>query len=436
MNVTSVKEIFSIDIRSAALFRMFVAAYILLDAVNRITLVPAFYSDAGVYPRQVVLLDNYEFAYHFQLMFLSGSEWFSYLFFSILLIAGLCLLLGYKTRVATVVCWLLFCSAIVRDGVTANSGDILLIQLLFWGMFLPLGAKWSLDGKRKEQKHEHSKTSFSAATVGLYVQFVLLYITTGYFKGQYLSWVDGTHMYITFSRFEFMKPIAFLIYPHYELLSFMTWFTLILELFGPLLFFVPVCFLFFRMTGIFLFAALQIGVAVMMNVGFFPISSLAGIVVFLPSAFWDLFREKLFGAAKELKSEGNMNAGQYPATGRTGLWLNTALSRVIVYVTLWNISELPNRFLFPEKLKNPGYYLKLDQRWAMYSSTPYYSEYYSVMAYYSDGSSKDLLKTYTKEFNSSDEFRHVVFRNFRWRKFLFERIHSRDYHFIRPLYLD
>jgi len=278
--VTDVEEVFSIDIRSLAIFRMLLGVYIVADAIDKFSLVTPFFSDDGVIPRSMVDLSNIEYAYHLQLSLVSGSEWFGYLYLSVLLIGGLLLIVGYKTRIITILCWLLFSSLIVRMDAISNSGDTLLILLLFWGMFLPLGAKWSVDSLLNGTVLK--KKIFSAATIALYIQFALLYITTGMFKGKYLSWHDGSHLYLTFSRFEYMNPIAFLFYPYEELLSFLTHFTLFLELFGPLLFFIPIYFLPVRMMGILLFAGLQISIAIFMKVGFFPISSLAGC--------WCLFR--------------------------------------------------------------------------------------------------------------------------------------------------
>jgi len=442
MKPVHVKEIFSIDFRSAALYRMLLGMYVVFDAVNRISLTPTFYSDTGLFPRSAVPLEHFEHAVHFHGLFLSGSGWFAALFFTVMAIAGLCLFIGFKTRAATVLCWFLFCNAIVRDGLTTNSGDILLIQLLFWGMFLPLGRVFSLDSRIEDiQIRPKIHLHFLAASVGLYVQFVLIYITTGMFKGQYHSWLDGTHLYITFSRFEYMTPLAFLIYPWYDLLAFLTKLTLILELFGPLLFFIPFYFLFFRMTGILLFLGLQVSILLTMNVGFFPIASIAGIIVFLPTGFWKKVRKISYAKREEeTGKEGierhNDKFKKINNSPTQTAAVNLFLTTVIIYITAWNLSELPGRYSLSDTLKKPGYFLKLDQRWAMFSSTVFYAQYYSVPATYSDGTTTDLLKDLKKELNSSEEYHHIVFKNFRWRKFLAERIYSSKYIFLRPHLID
>lgn len=428
--MATVREIFSVDGRSAALLRIFLGFYIVLDAINRIYLTPAFYSDSGVIPRSAMPLVQFEHAYHFQLLFLSGGEWFSVLFFTVLAISGFCLLAGYKTRFFTILCWFLVCTANVRDSLTINSGDILLMQLLFWSMFLPLGRFWSADSRFRKSVSSNKKNFFSAATVAIHVQFILLYITSGIFKGQYSSWIGGSHLYITFSRFELMTPLSEYFYYMPDLLSLLTKATLVLELFGPLLLFIPFAFLYFRMIGIILFLGLQLSILFLMNVGFFPIASIAGIVVLIPTEFWE--------KAKRTVDPGNYK-NETPKKIHSNTWRHIrefTLYLILAYVVLWNISELPKTFDIPEKLKKPAYFLKLDQKWAMFSATPIYGNYYSVPATLSDGNTIDLLADYKKEYERSDGFEHVVFKNFRWRKYISDRLDSDKYEHLRSYFVD
>lgn len=433
----SVKEIFSIDIRSAAIFRVLLGLYIIFDSLNRIHLAPAFYSDDGALPRLVMPLEGYETSYHFQLLFLSGTEWFSILFFSVLALLGLLLLLGYKTKHVIVLCWIFVCTSNVRDTLSINSGDTLMMQLLFWGMFLPLANAYSLEKFLSKHSSNFAKqeSHFSVASVALHVQFVLLYITSGIFKGQYYSWIGGTHLYITFSRFELMTPLSEFFYYMPDLLNFLTKFTLLLELFGPLLLFIPFGFLYFRMIGIGLFLGLQLSILLLMNVGFFPIASIAGILVLIPTEFWNKFNQfvshKKGETSKIESTESALGASKWWKTAR-----EITLSFILVYIVTWNISELPKTFDMPEALKKPGYFLNLDQKWAMFSATPIYGNYYSVPAVLSDGSTIDLLADYKKEYERTDGFHHVVFKNFRWRKYISDRLDSDRFEHIRPYFLD
>lgn len=98
----TVEEVFSLDVRSLALFRVLMGVYIIADAIDKFSLVSPFFSDNGVIPRSLVDLSNIEHAYHLQLSMVSGSEWFGYLYLSLLLIGGILLMVGYKTRIVTI----------------------------------------------------------------------------------------------------------------------------------------------------------------------------------------------------------------------------------------------------------------------------------------------------------------------------------------------
>lgn len=420
------KTIFSLDIRSLALMRIFLGIAIILEAINRIKFIPAFYSEAGIVPQEMVSLDNITHAFHFHLMFISDTEWFALLFFIVLLIFGILLLAGYKTRIATFFSWILFCSAIVRDPLTSHAGDTLLIVLLFWSLFLPLGKVFSIDSLRKPQEKKRTYLEFSPATIAMYIQFCLVYITTGLFKANYSTWLDGSHLYITLSRFDYVEPLAFLVYPYYELLTFLTYFTLYLELFGPLLLFIPIYFFGFRMLAIFLFIGLQVSIGLLMDVGIFPLISIAGILVFLPSGFWNSITplvEKCFSKIKLplYRCVKNSFPDKKPSIQFTKKWRNAMHGFVvasIIYVSLWNIGEVSRSFDWPEYLKKPGYHLKLNQNWSMFAVPTNKSEYLALEVTYDDGTVEDLMENIRfDKSRSNSEFHHEYYNNYRWRIF-------------------
>jgi hypothetical protein len=441
------EEVFSLDSRSLAIFRIMLGLYLFLDMINRIMLVPSFYSDSGILPRYLVDLDQIEYAWHLHLMMISGTEWFACLFLGLLLLFSLLLMAGYKTRWMTFWCWLLFSSVIIRDPLTRHAADTLVILLLFWGMFLPLDRSWSVDSLLHKKENSQNLNILSAETVGMYVQFLLFYITTGWFKGMHMSWLDGTHLYITFSRFDYAEPLAFLVYPHYELLSFLTHFTLVLELFGPLLFLIPIFFMFFRLAGIFLFIGLQVSIGLTMDVGLFPLVSIAGVLVFLPRQFWEKLTDRMsFEAPGTVKNMGIWLESWLPEKvfsfhlfkpyqkERYKIYSESFLVLVIAYVTLWNVYELSHKDL-PDPVKKPGYYLKLDQRWSMFASPVLSAQYLTADALFSDGTEKDIMSDLRVHHNSSDQFHHVGYTNYRWRIFFSNKLGRADHIHIRPYFL-
>ena len=77
----------------------------------------------------------------------SGSwGWIAFLF-AIHLCAGLALMVGWHTRLATAVCWVLTVSLHNRNPLVLHSGDVI-IRRCSSGHFLPLGARWSIDARQ------------------------------------------------------------------------------------------------------------------------------------------------------------------------------------------------------------------------------------------------------------------------------------------------
>lgn len=420
--VTGVKQILSLDLRSLALYRVFLGVILFLDSINRMLLVPAFYADSGIVPRSMVNLEQMEHAYHLQILFLKGSEWYAYLFLCGMAICSISLIIGFRTRIVTVLCWFLFCSLNLRNGLILHAGDTLLTLLLFWGMFLPLGRTFSIDSWRMGCKQSGEGPFFSAATVGLYIQFMLIYIMNGLYKGQYLAWIDGTHLYNTFSRFELIKPFALFLYPHYDLLTFLTQFSLFLELFGPLLFLIPIGFVFFRMAGILFFLGLQLSILLTLNIGLFPLVSMTGILVFLPTGFWNFIGGRFTDKLERLHVE-NRNTGN--TISKKSMALEIIIVMITIYILAWNIFEYSSQISMSDKFKTPGYYLKLDQRWALFASPEKKSEYLSVNASYEDGTSVDLMQD-LKTSMTFNQMRYARYDNYRWRVFFTKHVGDPD----------
>ena len=76
------------------------------------------------------------------------------------------------------------------------------------------------------------------------------------------------------------------------LLKAVTYGTLVLELFGPLLLFIPVWNHWFRLLVIAAFWSLHIGIDLSIDVGMFSVNSMAVWLVLLPSLVWDCCRKQ------------------------------------------------------------------------------------------------------------------------------------------------
>ena len=279
-------ELFGADLRSLAAFRVVLGLLVLADLASRATDLRAHYTDAGVLPR-TVLLEEVLSRWAFSLNLMNGEAYFQALLFGAAAVAALGMLVGYRTRLMTIVAWVLLLSIQWRNPLILNSGDVLLRMLLFWGMFLPLGAYWSVDRVLKAAPARVSMRFLSGATVALFMQIALMYWFTTMLKSAPEWRADGAAIYYALAADQFATPIGAYLDHFPELLTVMTFATVGLEAFGPFLLFFP----FFtgpvRTVTVLAFMNLHFGIWLTMNVGLFSWTSALCMVCFLPTWFWE-----------------------------------------------------------------------------------------------------------------------------------------------------
>ncbi len=223
-----VVEIFGADLRSLAAFRMALALLVLADLANRATDLAGHYSDQGILPRSV-LVEEVLNPWRFSLSLMSGQPLFQGLLFGVAAVAAVGLLVGYRTRLMTAVVWVLLLSIQWRNPLVNSSGDMLLHLLLFWGMFLPLGAYWSVDRALRPVQARFSMRFLSLATAALFLQIAFMYWFTALLKSGPEWRVDGTALYYALSIDRFTTPIGNYLLQFPELLKMMTFGTLALR---------------------------------------------------------------------------------------------------------------------------------------------------------------------------------------------------------------
>src|SRR5580765_4637260 len=140
--IRKLEELFGVDLRSLGLLRVAIALVILLDLMQRSRDLVAHYTDFGVLPRAALIANEYT-RWHLSIHLMNGTWEVQAVLFGIAAIFALLLLVGYQTRRATIVCWFFLLS--VRNRNTVIWAAALLSDVLFWGMFLPWSARFSVD---------------------------------------------------------------------------------------------------------------------------------------------------------------------------------------------------------------------------------------------------------------------------------------------------
>src|SRR6185436_8998624 len=150
------------------------------DVVGRVPDLRAHYSEVGVLPVALAARMQTPWVYWTPFAWLSGEPTALALLFALMGAAGLMLVLGYRTRIASAICWLLLAMLHMRNNMVYFGGDNLMRVVLFWSMFVPLGARWSLDARRSRDVVSDRFVSLGSAA--LLLQIATVYWVTGLSK--------------------------------------------------------------------------------------------------------------------------------------------------------------------------------------------------------------------------------------------------------------
>lgn len=232
-------EVFGVDLRSLAALRIMLGLLVVADLILRATDFRAHYTDAGILPRSQLIEEGLIGDTKFSLLLANGDLVILALFFCVTAIAAICMILGYRTRLMTIIVWVMVISIQFRNPMLLNAGDTLLRLLLFWSMFLPLGAYWSVDRWREAAPRRLSMQFLSIGTIGLLLQIAFVYVFTALLKTGDAWRVDGTALYYALNMDQLVTPFGAWMTQFPDLLRLLTFATLGLEAIGPFLLFFP-----------------------------------------------------------------------------------------------------------------------------------------------------------------------------------------------------
>ena len=301
-----IKNSFAFDLRSIAVFRILLGTMILWDLVLRSQDIAIFYTDSGVLPRHhwIDITHRWFWSIHAA----SGELWWQVILF---LLAGLCalgLIVGYRSKAMALCSFVLLASLQNRNTMLWQGGDLLLMVMAFWSLFLPLGARYSFDSalRPEHQKNPNPETElkagskaestvntgdnqqqyFSLATVAITLQILYLYLFTALLKtgDAWTENFDAAHYAVSLKHFA--TPIGewFRSFPGFLNLS--TGFVLGVEFIAPLLVLCPLLYPRIRLIGLALLASLHAAFLFMLHIGLFPFIDFMALSLLIPGAVW------------------------------------------------------------------------------------------------------------------------------------------------------
>jgi hypothetical protein len=445
--LVTIRQPFTLDLRALALLRMGTAAVILLDLAIRSTDLEAHYSNLGILP-VAALVERVWTPYQFSLHASSGLWQVQAILFALAAAVAGALLVGYHTRLATLVSWVLLVSLQNRNPMIGQGGDDLLRMLLFWGFFLPWGRVWSHDARQLRLPTCYSYCS--AATVAYIAQLALLYWCTALLKSGREWTHDGTALYYALSLDQLLLPGGRLLYPHPALLRFLTFATRYTELLLPFALFIPFRVAWWRFLVIGVLCTFHVGISLTLFVGIFFIINFVSLLGLLPPVALDWLAPRLTQPVTwarqwraqlpkwkipwQLRIERTAPVSPFSAR-LSRIVQETMIFSLLAYVCWWNIDDVtkPGRWMSPP-MRWFGYLFRVDQHWGMFAPTVFKDDGWFILeATTNTGQLLDLNRQGRPVNYAKPQAVVKLFKNDRWRKY------SENYLFIdnswmRPYY--
>ena len=105
------------------------------------------------------------------ILFNSESSWTS-LCGILHLIAAVSLFFGWYTRIANFVCLIMLC--FLPPMTSQGNAEVLLRLLTFWGLFLPIGARWSIDSALASNQAKGILSDLCSAALIIQISMMML----------------------------------------------------------------------------------------------------------------------------------------------------------------------------------------------------------------------------------------------------------------------
>jgi hypothetical protein len=368
---------FTLDGRSLAVYRIGLGCLLAADSLLRSRDFHLMFTPDGIFPPETLagyLADPTLWS----LAFLNDAPWWNGVVLALEGLAGVALAVGYQTRLATVLGWVALVSVIRRTSPATNAGDIWFACQMFWAMFLPLGARWSLDAARATDAHrplEPVTAVCSPASAALILQLVFVYLGAGLSKCN-PSWFAGDALTHALSVHDHGTPLGMVLGGVPWIARPLQWGVLVGEIAVPLILVAlprPAV----RGGIVALVIAFHATIWLTMTVGLFAAIGIVAWLPLIPGGFWP--------AAKGGPTGRTIGLGR-AASWCCGAAMAVAAAAFLHQVTPWQASPLPRPLVAAVNLAC------LPQQWQMFGGVPAQEQWVFGRAMLADGSLVDLLR--------------------------------------------
>jgi hypothetical protein len=287
----------TLDERSLGLGRIALALTLLVDLGKRVPSLGTWYSNDGLLPNHTMLWSP-PYEHTFSLFFMASHWYEAAAGFVLCGLAYLWLLVGFRTKLAQLASFVAVVSLHGRVMFIQIGGDVVLSELAFWTLFLPLGRRFSADSLIRELRHTARDESPPArppavsafACFALLLQLAIVYVFNAWQKNGPM-WLDGSLLHYVLELDPIVTRYGLALRSELTpgLSAFLTHAARLGEASVPLFLLFPLGLRWMRPLAIVTIVGLHVGFALLMNVGLFSLSMITYTPFLLPAAFWDFW---------------------------------------------------------------------------------------------------------------------------------------------------
>ena len=421
--LVNLSKVYTLDLRALALMRICIGLIVITDLCIRGSYLTAHYTDDGIWPSNLIYNFGWKAGF-WSLHALKGSYIWELILFSIHAVFAVALILGYKTKISTLIVWLLTISLHNRNLFVQQSGDDLLRMVLFWGLFLPWNRCYSIDSKNKALNTK----PIIMANIGYLLLIASVYFFSVALKTSLEWYSEGSAIYYALSLEQLRLPVGDFLYRFPILMKYLTFFVFYIELIIPILILWPAKKGYLRFTAFLLIILLHLGIGSTLYVGLFFVIGMASSFGLLPKFALD----KLESTFKLKKDRSILIKQKHNAFK----WFtNTSCAIAIFLCLLINLSTT-NWFSYElrSELNYPVNFLRLDQYWGMFSPSVLKKDGWFVY-YGMDSIGRQWDLRLNQDYVDFKKPAHIIsmYKTDRWRK-LAENMQNDKFDFLRPLY--
>ncbi|MFD3686380.1 HTTM domain-containing protein [Nocardiopsis sp. NPDC058631] len=241
---------------------------------------------------------------------LSDSPAYFELCYVMALITSVLFMLGWRTRIISILFALMVASFHARSIFMTDGGDNLILLMAVYLVFTACGRRWSLDARRariraagadkapeavgdslgqqlRDARNTLTTVLHNCSLFVIAAQVCILYGAAGLYKVQGGTWGDGTalHYVLNLELFQPWPALSHMAEDHVVLLAIVGYLTVLLQVAFPFVLFGRL-----KYPVLAMLLSMHIGIAVFMGLPLFSGAMIIADAVFLPDRFFTLLR--------------------------------------------------------------------------------------------------------------------------------------------------